>query len=212
MSPRDYPAKPYHSGQSAAKRARSSLDLVRSFVAVFPPANVLDAVLELQRSLGVMLPGVRWVAPANLHFTLRFFGDLDADARARAAKVLDEVVRERASFEVDLHGVGVFSSWKHPRVVWVGCGEGSDAFAELGRRLEFGFREARLGKADKPFKPHLTLGRWRDFGAVIPESSVAACQKIGSLGRFRVEEVGLIESKLSPKGSTYVPLHRARLA
>ena len=189
----------------------AAADLARSFVAVFPPADVLESVLELQRSLQITLPGVRWVEPGNLHFTLRFFGDLGALERAKAAQVIDEITRGRSRFNVELHGVGVFSSWKHPRVVWVGCGEGSDAFAELGRALEFGFRDARLGKADKPFKPHLTLGRWRDFGAAIPESSIAACQKIGTVGRFIVDEVGLIQSKLSPKGSTYVPLHRGRL-
>jgi RNA 2',3'-cyclic 3'-phosphodiesterase len=210
LSSRDYPAKPFRSGHSQEKRERPQ-DLARSFVAVFPPAAVLESVLELQRALGILLPGVRWVAPTNLHFTLRFFGDIDAAERVRAAQVMDEVAHERQRVDVELHGVGVFSSWKHPRVVWVGCGEGSDAFAELGRALEFGFREARLGKADKPFKPHLTLGRWRAFGAVIPESSVAACAAVGSLGRFEVEEVGLIQSKLSPKGSTYTFLHRARL-
>jgi 2'-5' RNA ligase len=209
MSPRDYPAKPLRSERSREKPAAG--DLVRSFVAVFPPADVLESVLELQRSLLITLPGVRWVGPANLHFTLRFFGDLGADERANAARVIDDVTRAQSRFDVELHGVGVFSSWKHPRVVWVGCGHGSDAFAELGQALEFGFRDARLGKADKPFKPHLTLGRWRDFGAVVSESSVAACQKIGTLGRFTVEEIGLIQSKLSPKGSSYVPLHRGRL-
>ena len=187
-------------------------DLARSFVAVFPPKDVLEAVVELQRSLGITLPGVRWVAPSNLHFTLRFFGDLGPLERKSAARVIDDVARARTRFDVELHGVGVFSSWKHPRVVWVGCGEGSDAFAELGRALESGFRDAGLGKADKPFKPHLTLGRWRDFGAVVSEPSIAACQKIGSLGRFSVTDVGLIQSKLSPKGSTYAPLHQGRLA
>ncbi len=211
MSSRDYPAKPYRSGKSEAKRALPA-DLVRSFVAVFPPADVLESVLVLQRRLQVMLPGVRWVLPPNLHFTLRFFGDLGARERSNATRVIDEVTRTLPQFDVELYGVGVFSSWKHPRVVWVGCGEGRDAFTDLGRALEFGFRDARLGKADKPFKPHLTLGRWRDFGAVIPESSIEACQKIGALGRFSVTDVGLIESKLSPKGSTYVPLHRGRLA
>jgi len=209
VSPREYPAKPYRSERGREKSAAG--DRVRSFVAVFPPRDVLESILELQRSLQITLPGVRWVEPGNLHFTLRFFGDLGALERAKAAQVIDEITRGRSRFDVELHGVGVFSSWKHPRVVWVGCGEGSEAFADLGRALEFAFRDARLGKADKPFKPHLTLGRWRDFGAVIPESSVAACEKIGTLGRFTVEEVGLIESKLSPQGSTYAALHRGRL-
>ncbi|HET9234916.1 MAG TPA: 2'-5' RNA ligase family protein, partial [Candidatus Eisenbacteria bacterium] len=101
--------------------------------------------------------------------------------------------------------------WKHPRVIWVGCGVGSDAFADLGRALEMGFRDARLGKADKPFKPHLTLGRWRDFGRSVSEDVVARVSAIGSLGNFGVHEVGLIQSQLSPKGSIYTPIHRARL-
>jgi RNA 2',3'-cyclic 3'-phosphodiesterase len=210
MSARDYPAKPRHSGRSEEKRRRPD-DTARCFVAVFPPEPVLAAVLDLRRKLELMLSGVRWVAPANLHFTLRFFGDLVPEERAAAARVIDQVVRERRAFDVMLQGVGVFSSWRHPRVIWVGCGEGSEVFAELGRALELGFRDARLGKADKPFTPHLTLGRWRDFGVTVPESAVATCQAVGALGSFTVGEVGLIQSQLSPKGSTYTVLHRGIL-
>ena len=210
MSSRDYPAKARHSGSGEEKRHRPQ-DVARSFVAVFPPESVLETVLETRRSLESMIPSVRWVAPANLHFTLRFFGDLDAGERKAAAEVIDRVAAERAGFQVELRGVGVFSSWKHPRVIWVGCGAGSDAFAELGRALEMGFRDARLGKADKPFRPHLTIGRWRDFGATVTEDVVARVSAIGALGTFAVNEVGLIQSRLSPKGSTYTPIHRARL-
>ena len=210
MSSQDYPAKPYRSGRSEEKR-NAPADVARCFVAVFPPESVLSIVLETRRTLESMIPGVRWVAPANLHFTLRFFGDLDAPERKAAAEVLDRVAAERAGFDVELSGVGVFSSWKHPRVIWVGCGAGSDAFADLGRALEMGFRDARLGKADKPFKPHLTLGRWRDFGRSVSEDVVARVSAIGSLGNFGVHEVGLIQSQLSSKGSIYTPIHRARL-
>ncbi|HET9233532.1 MAG TPA: RNA 2',3'-cyclic phosphodiesterase [Candidatus Eisenbacteria bacterium] len=210
MSSRDYPAKPYRSGRSEEKRDAPA-DVARCFVAVFPPESVLEAVLDVRRSLETMIPGVRWVASANLHFTVRFFGDLGASERKAAAEVIDRVAAERAGFDVELRGIGVFSSWKHPRVIWVGCGVGSDAFADLGRALEMGFRDARLGKADKPFKPHLTLGRWRDFGASVSEDVVARVSSIGALGTFAVNEVGLIQSRLSPKGSTYTPIHRARL-
>ena len=113
MTGREYPAKPYRSNRSREKPAAG--DLVRSFVAVFPPSDVLDSVLELQRSLQIILPDVRWVQLGNLHFTLRFFGDLGADERARAAQVIEETTRGRSRFVVELHGVGVFSSWKHPR-------------------------------------------------------------------------------------------------
>ena len=48
---------------------------MRLFVAISLPEDVRD---ELAR-LGHGLPGARWVAPENLHLTLRFIGEVDAD-------------------------------------------------------------------------------------------------------------------------------------
>lgn len=205
MNAIDYPARP---GKRPKKDA-SSEERVRTFVAVFPPGPVLQALVGLREDLDPVIPGLRWVALSNLHFTLRFFGDLTRDEIARASTVLDEVASGTVPFELELSGVGVFPNWKRPRVLWVGSGRGGPVLEALARSLERGFRDARLGKSDKKFVAHLTLGRWRDSRALDLGGAQLACEAVGSVGSFKAGEVGVIGSELGPRGSTYTVLHRA---
>jgi 2'-5' RNA ligase len=48
----------------------------RTFAAVFPPEETLTALRDLQEHLLPASFGLRWTSAENLHFTLRFFGDL----------------------------------------------------------------------------------------------------------------------------------------
>jgi 2'-5' RNA ligase len=174
---------------------------------------VLERLAELRTRLDLVLPGVRWTAAANLHFTLRFFGDIAREEAGRAAAVLEAEVPARPAFRLELAGVGVFPDWKRPRILWAGTGEGGERLQELTRGLERGFREAGLGTADKPFVPHLTLGRWRDTPRGIdPDRTREMVQHTGPLGSFDVTEVRLVRSVLGPGGSIYTPLQVARLA
>jgi 2'-5' RNA ligase len=186
--------------------------MFRSFVAVFPPRDVLSRIVALRAPLDLVLPGVRWVGERNLHFTLRFFGDLTREEVDRAARALDEGAAERTRFTITLAGIGVFPDWRRPRVLWIGAGEGSAPLVDLATDLERRFREAGLGKADKPFVPHLTVGRWREPPrALDPERARAVADAAGPLGSFEVEDVRLVRSVLDPKGSIYTVLHAARL-
>jgi 2'-5' RNA ligase len=183
----------------------------RAFVAVFPPEAVAAALGDLRSRLEPAFPGLRWVAPGNLHFTLRFFGDLAPDAVERAGAVLDAAAPRAAPFALDLHGRGVFPQWKRPRVLWVGSGSGGERLAALARELERGFRAARLGEADKAFVPHLTLGRWRDPRGLDLEPARAAAAAVDAVAAFTVREVAVMRSVLGPRGPRYEPLHAARL-
>jgi 2'-5' RNA ligase len=125
--------------------------------------------------------------------------------------VVAQTCAAAAPFDLELHGCGVFSNWRSPRVFWVGARRGSATLEAVARTLERGFRDARLGKADKPFKAHLTLGRWRDPHGADPEAFRAACQPIGPIAGFTVDRVCVIKSTLDPKGSIYEVMHESRL-
>ena len=204
----DYPARPRR--LETVRKAPGDLPTVRAFVAIFPPDPILDALTDLRKRLEPVVPGVRWVSSSNLHYTLRFFGDIGNEDVRRATDVLDAVARETVPFELELSGIGVFPGWKRPRILWVGAGGGGAVLEALARTLERGFRNNRLGKADKRFVPHLTLGRWRDVRGLDLVEAEKACEAVESVAAFTVSEVGVIQSRLSPKGSTYVPIHRAR--
>lgn len=208
MTPVDYPARPGR----RPKRERERGETFRTFVAVFPPEEVLDALDGLRQHLEPGLSGLRWVARPNLHFTFRFFGDLTLEQIDRAKAVLDATVPGAVPFELELSGVGVFPNWRRPRVLWVGTGKGHAVMEALARSLERGFRDAGLGKSDKKFVPHLTVGRWRDTRGLDPGASESTCRSVGAIASFTMNEVGIIRSELSPQGSRYTVLHHAALA
>jgi 2'-5' RNA ligase len=82
--------------------------------------------------------------------------------RGPAAGAMTRAAAGLSPFEIEIAGAGVFPSWKRPRVLWLGTGEGRLSLSALSVALEREFRAGGLGDADKPFVPHLTLGRWRE--------------------------------------------------
>nr|WP_245900302.1 2'-5' RNA ligase family protein [Geodermatophilus normandii] len=57
-------------------------------------------------------------------------------------------------------GAGRFGSVRRPQVFWAGLDGDVDAVTALAGRLAAGARGLGLPVEDRPFRPHLTLGRW----------------------------------------------------
>src|SRR5262245_22531645 len=62
----------------------------RIFLAVFPPPEVQQAAYALAESLRATSHGVSWVKAENLHYTLRFMGEVGADGVRRIAEAVAE--------------------------------------------------------------------------------------------------------------------------
>lgn len=187
----------------------------RMFAAIFPPERVQDALAARCRSLEPQLPGLRWTRPEALHFTLRFFGDLGEDLIGEAARAISESGASVLPFDVTLTGLGVFGSWRHPRVLWVGTGRGGLRLEALARVLEERFAARGLGRSDKPFRPHLTVGRWRDPRARAGRGARAAGEEVGEIESFTVDEMTLVQSVLGGGPARYhrlltVPFQKSR--
>jgi RNA 2',3'-cyclic 3'-phosphodiesterase len=58
-------------------------------------------------------------------------------------------------------GAGRFGSVRRPQVAWAGLDGDVAPLSELAVRLAHAARRLRLPVEDRPFRPHLTLGRWR---------------------------------------------------
>ncbi len=198
-------------GRPAGDPAGPGPERWRTFLAVFPPDPALDAIEALRSRLEPGLDGLRWTGRANLHFTLRFFGDLVPAEAARAGEVLAAVAAGVVPFDLELAGLGVFPGWTRPRVLWVGCGAGGAVLEALARTLDRGFCDAGLGGADKPFRAHLTLARWRDPRGADGKAARAAVEGADAPARFSVTEASVVRSVLGPGGSTYLPLRTEAL-
>ncbi|TBR16955.1 RNA 2',3'-cyclic phosphodiesterase [bacterium] len=108
-------------------------------------------------------PGARWYDPATLHVTAAFLGEVPAsrvpELRALAAAAEGASPSpQRAALE----GLGAFPSWDAPRIVWAGVGEGAAALCALEAGLRARLAAAGFPIEDRPFTPHVTLGRLKD--------------------------------------------------
>jgi RNA 2',3'-cyclic 3'-phosphodiesterase len=192
---------------------RGEKERLRIFLAVFPPPEV-QAIAERAIDL-LRAPDdrVSWVKRDNLHYTLRFLGDLGEDGARRAAAAARAAVVERAAFPARLGPLGCFPNPPKARVLWIGLSEGAETLTSLSRRIETALREKGFERADRPFAPHLTIGRVREPGHDWTEALARAnaTLEIGD-GRFTVDRVVVVHSQLSPKGSIYRVRAEAPLA
>jgi 2'-5' RNA ligase len=109
--------------------------------------------------------------------------------------------------------VGAFPGPARPRILWIGTREGAAELVALAARLEQALAREGFAPADKPFTPHLTVGRVRAAGPGAPASMAAARFLALSVPpqRFDVRAVALVSSTLAPGGSRYTILAEAPL-
>ena len=184
---------------------------MRIFTAVFPPSAVQGGVHAAAAGLARPGDGVSWVKRENLHYTLRFLGELGEDGARRVRQAADDAAATDAPFEATLGALGAFPNARRARVLWVGMSAGAERLTAVARALEAALRRRGFDAADHPFSPHLTIGRVRDPRADWSER-LAAATLDPAAARFVVDRLCVVQSTLSPRGSTYAVIHEAPLA
>lgn len=184
--------------------------MTRSFAAIFPPPEVRARVWELSEELKKAAGGVKWVERDNIHMTLRFFGNLTDAQLESAAACMRETARNENPFSVRLAALGAFPTVSRVRVIWTGVQEGRERLTRLADALERRFVEAGLGSTDKPFSPHLTMGRVK-----VPQRNPRLEEAIRTLtfegAEFMIDGLTLTKSELRPGGPIYSPVVVAKL-
>ncbi|MCJ7645372.1 RNA 2',3'-cyclic phosphodiesterase, partial [bacterium] len=109
---------------------------MRTFIAVAISSEVREKIAKIQAEFRRGGPDVKWVEPENLHFTLKFLGEVDEDKLLGVIEKTRLGVAGVSSFRVHLSGLGSFPNLKSPRVVWVGVSEGKQELKNLSERIE----------------------------------------------------------------------------
>lgn len=188
---------------------------LRLFVAIEPSELVRRRLAGLRADLERMADRahgeVKWVATENVHLTLHFLGAVPEDRLDGVKEAIAAAAGSAAPLHLELKGAGGFPNARRPRVLWAGLSGDLVPLAklveELGRRLgPLGFPAD-----ERPFSPHLTLGRARDSRGVIGLGPALASAAEAPGAPWRATEVVLFRSYLSPRGPRYEPLVRMAL-
>ena len=181
---------------------------MRLFIAVFPPPDVQNAAYRAADPLRPGHDAVAWVKKENLHYTMRFLGEVDEASAANAAAAMREAAASRAKFGAALGGFGAFPNAKRARVLWIGMLQGAEPMRLLASALDEALARHGFEPSDEGFEPHLTVGRVRAPGdwtsRLLDVPTVEA--------RFQVDRIQLVNSVLSPGGSRYETVAEAALA
>lgn len=188
------------------------MSALRAFVAVELPDPLRHALAKLQTTLRATRADVAWVAPANLHFTLKFLGAIDAADVDGLAQALREAMRGRAPFPLTVEGIGAFPGTRNPRIIWVGATGGAEALTAIAEAVERACVARGLPAERRPFAAHLTLGRVRSRAGL--PALVKALQTVECHGAapISVDQITLFQSTLSSRGAVYTPLAAIPLA
>jgi 2'-5' RNA ligase len=165
----------------------------------------------LRRRAHTMAPRARltWVTPERMHLTVRFIGAADDEKLAGLRRVL-EAPFETAGFMLSVQGTGTFPPKGPPRVVWAGLHDGRDRLLALEREMTARLSTIGIPPEDRPYNPHLTLARVREPAGLRAAALLDGLQS-HAFGESPIDAITLFESRLSPKGPTYVALLRTAL-
>jgi 2'-5' RNA ligase len=185
--------------------------LIRSFLAIELPKPILRKIEEVQGDLRLTHADVRWVNPEKIHLTLKFFGNIEESRINPIFKAIEEPIQNTPPFSLKVRGVGAFPQMRNPRVIWMGLVNGKEVLASLQKQIETQLEKIGFQPEDRPFHPHLTLGRMRSSRG--KEELVGGMEKHREeeFGDFQIERVVLFKSDLRPTGPIYTPLRDMKL-
>lgn len=176
---------------------------MRLFWAVFPPQDVVSSVVALESGLKAPGAEVNWSGAVNLHFTLRFMGEVQPGDLGRLKEAGRRIAAGMTPFTAQVAGTGTFPERGDPRVIWAGAGQGRDSLVVLARGLENQLAACGFTGSDQPFKPHLTLGRVRGLNGLGDLRALLLAASDYRSPAWTVESFALVQSVLSPQGARY---------
>lgn len=156
-----------------------------------------DARRAIASGLPKHLPG-KPVPTGNWHFTLRFLGATQPDAREKIVALLRSATCG-APFTIRFHELGAFPRPNRARILWLGVDEGAERMIQLAAIAEGAARAVGFEPESREFKPHLTLSR------IEPPVSVSAliASKPRLDARMTVDSVILYRSRLGGGPARY---------
>ncbi len=183
---------------------------MRTFIAVEVPVDAKNRIAELENRLKGTGTDIKWVEPGNIHITLKFLGDIDADQTAVIQKGLREALDAISPFALNLGRVGAFPDLNRPRVFWVSVEEGKDELIAMQQHIETELHARGFVREERPFSPHLTIGRVRS-----PRGMGKLTEMVRSSAfeteSFPVTRVAVVKSDLKPDGPVYTIIDHVEL-
>jgi len=180
--------------------------VLRAFLALdLEDERTIMQIKEVQHKLIQSGADIKLVPPNNLHFTIKFFGEISVTL---ATKIIDSL--ENAQFtpsHIVYKGMGVFPGPKRISVIWIGVDKNCrndllNVANIVEERLKGIVSSDRRG-----FQPHITISRVKSGRNRDQLLNVIKQYENQTFGEETLFSLKLKKSDLTPKGPIYSDLH-----
>jgi 2'-5' RNA ligase len=182
---------------------------IRSFIAIDLTDAVrrqIEAFVQELRKSGAQ---VGWVRVEGIHLTLKFLGNVAPGLIEEIKPLLSALGSDTAPVHIEPAGCGAFPGIKSPRVIWVGLRGQIGLLSQLAQRVEEAMSPLGFKPENRPFKPHLTIGRVKGRAHLQSLQNTLLAHADFAAEPFDASEVVLYKSDLRPDGARYTPLFKA---
>lgn len=175
---------------------------MRLFVAVRLPAVVRAAIVRARAPLEERVTDVRWTDVEALHLTLSFIGEVAEGRLAELGEAVRATAAGHAPFTLRLGSLGAFPSLRRARTWWIGVSDGGN-LARIQGELEQRLGVLGVPREDRPFSPHVTIGRQRGRNGAPRAPGTDGLPSITLGVSVPVASIDLMRSYTGGTGSSY---------
>lgn len=172
----------------------------RLFIAIPVVEEVKIRLKSLLQELNETGADLKPVSVENLHFTLKFLGNVDEENIPEMIQKLTAISFK--PFTISLQGVGFFPSVDRINVLWVGMNSPELIFLlkEVNQTLNY------IRQEEREDVPHLTIARVKSGKNKEKLQQLVQKYKNTLFGEMMVDKIILFESELGKEGPKYESL------
>jgi 2'-5' RNA ligase len=172
---------------------------MRIFIALEIPEKIKKEIGKIQNHLKTAGIQARWVKPEIIHLTLIFLGETVPNKVGGTEKILKEVSSQISPVNLWLEKIDAFPSPNKVKIIHFSLKGEADKLNTLVLKIQKCLKKQKINFDQKPFVPHLTLGRLKK-----PQNLTSYLSKIKIPHQeFFVHQLSLIQSTLTPQGPIY---------
>ncbi len=184
---------------------------IRTFVAIEIGEETRDKLSVFLTQIKKTNADVKWVAPENIHLTLKFIGNIEENVLPALNKIINDVVSHAKPFNIVVENIGAFPTLKRPRVIFVCVQDKGNSLLKIQEKLDRGVEELGIMRDSRKFVGHITLGRIRSRKNMPELISALNSGTEHCFGKEMVNCISLMQSKLTPGGPVYTRLENFKI-
>lgn len=188
---------------------------LRTFLSIDLPESTKNEIIShIQRFKDLTQSKIRWVNRENLHITLKFLGKFDGSHIQPLDILLSDRLKTIPKFNIHIDRMGAFPNFHTPKITWLGF-DYPENLSQIYKHIEDCVVKLGYEADDKPFLPHLTLGRVRrdlSNSEIKDIGQTMANVDLNIQAEFIAERVTLFKSDLTREGPIYSKLFEVKLA